>query len=230
MSSSIPLFQYWAYSIITSITLFLQQDLLAKYITTPNKIICIKDPIKREIERREYFAYHSSIIHGFVLSLFGAYVFFVEEEKWESLSTSGQNKLIAFSLGYFFTDTINGFRFNYNNLMFFIHHILSLMIILVTLITGKFGYTVILSFGIGEISNPFMAIRSILQKHTRFEKIASVFEIMFCVVFLIARLPVVFFFSNKVFEKNLSLFLKFNLAAACELNRVFVFNLVIYGF
>ena len=83
--------------------------------------------------------------------------------------------------------------------MIFIDHILSLMIILVTLNTGKLGYTVILSFGISEISNPFMAIRSIIQKQTRFKKIASFFEIIFSFVFLIARLPVVFFYSNNVF-------------------------------
>ena len=202
--------------------------ILKKIIPTPDLIEQEKDKKKQIIDKNEHFAYYYALFHSVPIIFYGIYMLITGPVRFEDVSNSVENRYLAYSLGFFIADTIQGFISGYNDSLMLIHHIISIVVSLVTIITNHYAYVVIIIWVIGEISNPILAIGMILQKSSSRQFESFIFGLLFSLVFIIARGPFISYLCPIIFKMNISIFLKFSLSIWRKFIRVLVFILVLY--
>ena len=85
-------------------------------------------------------------------------------------------------------DSIYGYFKGYNTLDIVAHHFLLIIMILEVLISHRSGHEIIYCFLIGELSNPFLNIMTILDtRDGDYEKSKFYFQVIFFVLFLFLR-------------------------------------------
>lgn len=203
---------------------------LAKVLAMPAKFQTEKDTVKKDVMYSEYVACFASLIHALGLLFAGIYVWFFGEERWAGKNETIENRALAFSIGYFLVDTYFGIVKKYNGTAMFIHHVVSILISLNAILTNRSGYLVMLSYSLGEISNPFMLTKLITQGHPQFKEITYFSTLIFGFVFVLFRGPIAAYFGEIAFSEDICIFLRITIGAACELIRVSFALLGVHGF
>ena len=97
-------------------------------------------------------------------------------------------KFFAFSLSYFIMDTITGFVCNYNKPAMILHHVLLIALLVHQLVSNNEGIILFFMYGIGEVSSILLFPYENLRMFPLTRKISSGFGLVFCLVFLFARI------------------------------------------
>lgn len=204
-------------------------ELLPSVVPVPDKLRLEKDRQKQEVQWREYIACFPSLIHALTLLIGGAWVFFTQEQRWDGPNQRLYNHLLSMSVGYFLVDTYFGHIHKYNGVALFVHHIISVVLASSCVISDRCGFSVLLGFALGEVSNPFLLTKFLTQHHSRLSSLTYYVTIAFGLVFMVARVPVAAYYAEKAFATNLGIFVRVSLAGACELTRVPVPPLGVHG-
>ena len=158
---------------------------------------------------------------------FGFHTYFFENERLVGFNKASENKIFAWSMGYFITDFFQGWYYGYNDILLIIHHIIAILALIITISKNQFGYLIVVSWALGELTNPVYCLRCIFQKNSKRTKETAVTAALFCFTFLAARGPLTSFLSQRFVIVRLTVFLKVLLSFGCFLIRVYVFVLVL---
>lgn len=202
---------------------------LARVLALPAKFQTEKDPVKKEVMYSEYVACFASMVHALGLLIAGIFVWFGGEERWAGRNEPIENRALAFSIGYFLIDTYFGVIKKYNGTAMLIHHVVSILISLTAILTDRSGYLVMLSYSLGEISNPFMLTKLLTQGHPELTEVTYFSTLIFGFVFVSFRGPIAAYFGEIAFGDDISIFLRITLGAACNLIRVPFASLGFHG-
>lgn len=149
------------------------------------------EKLENKTERRKFFYEYvtniSSLIHAVVVTVYGIIIISVVGFQHNLVNINEENLLIAFSLGYFISDTFMGVVAGYNDTFMMLHHAFGIFGLGYVLIKQKYSNFVICVFAIAEISNPFIILRKNLDKHRRTEALSTIFGVIFCLSFLVCR-------------------------------------------
>jgi hypothetical protein len=194
--------------------------ILGLVLRVPDNIKAEKDRSKQESQWRGYISCFPAFIHALVILAFGAFDFFTCDDRWDHPNLAYEEIVLTLSSTYFLVDTYYGWVHKYNGIDMHIHHIISIALSFCAIATGRCGFTILLTFTLGEVSNPFLLARLLAERHSHLTDVAYFSSLIFAAVFLIARIPIAFYYSEIVFFRNMGVFIRIILAGACELTRV----------
>ena len=130
-----------------------------------------------------------SIIHGLVLLFVGGQQYLYEPGYCGSPSNEMQLFLMHFSTGYFLYDTLALFYYRLVDPAMLVHHLMCIIGMTLTMIYNMSANYIIMAMFIGEASNPFMHIRSIIKAYgLRYTKIYESIEALFILFYCGCRL------------------------------------------
>lgn len=175
-------------ALLTSSTFFFLLYLsLYRKLSIPYHIRQISNPKEQKQAFWEYIANYVSIIHAISALLMGVYNTMSHGVQLFNPNTYQENLIVAFSLGYFTTDTIIGLIGGFNDSTMIFHHVECILSLWYTLLKGNYACVIIWALTLAELSNPFILARKNIQKHRGYELIADIIGIVFSVLFLVSR-------------------------------------------
>lgn len=220
----IPLF-------LTSCAFFiLWKPFLTFVLPIPDKILADKNKISQTLSTHTYFACFNSLIHALLVLILGVYSVICYPNRWEAENVPLENKIMAFSFSYFTVDLVYGIIYKFNKLPMNLHHILAMLAAFITIQKNQCGFTMVFSWILGEISNPVFLIRCILIEHSKYEKVAYIFELTFFALFVFARGIIGSILAIQYKHYQLGRSLKLILCLSCFLTRVSFTFLVLYDY
>jgi TLC domain len=152
-------------------------------------LYCAVQKIQKEqhIKNKEYTARVVSLIHAVISTIGSAYALYSHEGMsfYAPIATRVQSNWQMFTFAYFTVDTIVMFVTNTFDFKYFVHHIISMSSLACGAFYGMYGVLVTSAQLVGEISNPFMHSRWILNSHGyRESKLCKIItKIWFCIFF-----------------------------------------------
>ena len=206
----------------SSFSFFAIQLLLRNNLNLPDKIKTITDNKTRTTQTNEYFGNFSPIFHGLFATIFGICLFYSDSDYFDDHNTFFENKLIGFSIGFFVYDLIFSVYCDYIDNGKIIHHFSALFLLFFSLITGKYGYSVVILLGLGEAAEPITCLEFIYKQNSEREQDSFTLSMAFFLIFFVARGPFLYDFAFELSQMQLGLFIKFVVCFGCKFNRVSV--------
>jgi TLC domain len=119
--------------------------------------------LSKKYENKELGARVISFIHSVISTIFSAYAIYHHQGgKLDSPATRLEANCQMLSLAYFVVDTFF-MIFIHFDIMFLIHHLIAITMLSCGGIFGIYGYILCLALLVGEISNPFLHLRWIVN-------------------------------------------------------------------
>ena len=174
----------------------------------PFKLRKVKDPLELRKLFYDYVTAISSFIHAVILIVGSSIVLYVIGIDYNRPNANEENLLIAFSIGYFISDTILGIFAGYNDNIMLMHHLFGLFGLTYSLIKQNYGNTIVFAFVVAEISNPFMILRKNLDKHKGAEALSIFSGVIFSLTFIICRTVIIGYVMIPFFITDASLLIK----------------------
>jgi hypothetical protein len=175
-------------TVITFLTFTSANLLLFKKITVPSKIAEIQDIDQQLKTHAEFVSNCTAIIHAITAFFWGLYIISIHGLHVGRPNNFEESLMLAFSLGYFLSDTCFSLFFHFNGPVMMLHHYLSIAIIGYVLAKGEYSNLAVYSIVIAEASNPFNLLRMILDELGNWKKVSLVCGISFAIIFIYCRL------------------------------------------
>ena len=146
------------------------------------------------------------------------------------LNTHFSTFVVCMSLGYFIYDLFIGVYYKVIDKLMITHHIVTSLIALSILSYNKYNNVYLYVLLVGEISNPLYIVRESIKHYQGFEKYDKPLGLVFCLLFIIARVNFTYKFVFSVQQDPIPLFLQLLMSLICKFKRAYFSSLVISNF
>lgn len=178
----------YSFTIFSWIVFFnLAYQVLRRIISIPSKIAKNDIPKKKQSDFSHHVFSHLSFFHAVVSLIVSLYILTKRRFYYEEINQSDTLNLMSFSAGYYLSNSIVGFFYQFHPLSMICHHFVVLSEIFYSFSVGYYGNIIIAGFAIAETSNPFRIVKNICDGHEDKKQIGDCAIKTFATVFLIFR-------------------------------------------
>jgi len=160
---------------------------LLRFYPIPKSVFHALDQKNENVIFAEFISYFSSCINALVCFFFGLSIILDNGVTLWKDNKPNESYLVAFTLGYFLSDTLTGMVYHYNNTLMNLHHVLVLFGGFYVLWIGAYANLLVLAMVIAELSNIFRTIEMIADKYPDQKRIAFGFGLCFAFSFVFCR-------------------------------------------
>lgn len=161
--------------------------LLVQFGRVPRKIAAMTDKNKARSTHAEFISSITAFAHAVASFALSLYILMEDGITKHQKNTFPETALLSLSAGYFFSDTITGIIYEFNNKMMNAHHVLVIVNVLYIFEYRQYANITVAALFASEASNPFRQIELIAAQLTNTQTITKFCRIAFAFVFVFCR-------------------------------------------
>lgn len=182
-----PVYSYLIMFLLWVIFYVLAYLILRKLIKVPSNIAKNDDKTKKEKEYSHHIFSHLSLFHAIVNLILSLSIAMDRTFYYEEVNQPDVMRLLCFSAGYYFSNSILGAIHKFHPVSMIFHHFIVLSEIFYVFWRGYYGNIIAIGFALAEASNPFRIIKNISDGHEDKKRFGDINIVIFSITFLFFR-------------------------------------------